>query len=303
MTSQSKISVLINNYNYADFLGPAIDSALAQTYPDVEVIVVDDGSTDGSHSVIAGYGDRIVPVLKVNGGQASSFNAAFEAASGELLFLLDADDCLLPGKLGHVANLYAKHDLDWCFDTVTTDPHQGPPSHVEARLVDKRDAMARGRFPSLPVPTSGLSFKRRLLSEILPMPTAGDVVLSDNYLKFAAAFLGRGAIVETPLTFQRIHAQNRYTGTDRMKALKPKIMMATGTALRQRYPGLRRLGIGLAAGGLAQSDLKGAALHQKIREQTATDPTPKRTAMEIRAHVWAKRIIGKLRPSKQGSGS
>ena len=303
MTFQPKISVLINNYNYASFLGAAIDSALAQTYPDVEVVVVDDGSTDGSRSVIAGYGDRIVPVLKANGGQASSFNAGFQAASGELLFLLDADDCLLPGKLGHVANLYAENQLDWCFDKVTTDPRQAPALEIAATIVDKRDAMAHGLFPSLPVPTSGLSFHRTLLARILPMPTAGDVVLSDNYLKFAAAFLGRGAVVETPLTFQRIHAQNRYTGTDRMQSLKPKIMMATGTALRQRYPGLRRLGISLAAGGLADSGLYGRALAQTIQEQTATDPTPKRTAMEIHAHVWAKRIVRKLRPSKQGSGS
>jgi len=69
------VSIIIDNYNYGRFLGEAIDSALAQTYPHVEVIVVDDGSTDNSREVIAKYGDRIIPVLKENGGQASAFNA------------------------------------------------------------------------------------------------------------------------------------------------------------------------------------------------------------------------------------
>jgi glycosyltransferase involved in cell wall biosynthesis len=58
------VSILINNYNYASFLAQAIDSAIAQTYCPIETIVVDDGSTDQSREIIAGYGDKIVPVLK-----------------------------------------------------------------------------------------------------------------------------------------------------------------------------------------------------------------------------------------------
>src|SRR5437868_15396335 len=55
----TKVSVIINNYNYGHFLGAAIDSALTQTYASIEVVVVDDGSTDDSRKVIAGYGSRI----------------------------------------------------------------------------------------------------------------------------------------------------------------------------------------------------------------------------------------------------
>jgi glycosyltransferase involved in cell wall biosynthesis len=69
------VSVIVNNYNYARFLPDAIDSALRQTYGHVEVIVVDDGSTDESRVVIASYGNRIRAVLKRNGGQGSAFNA------------------------------------------------------------------------------------------------------------------------------------------------------------------------------------------------------------------------------------
>ena len=74
------VSILINNYNYGYFLGAAIESALSQTYQNIEIIVVDDGSTDNSREIIAHYGNHIIPILKENGGQASAFNAGFAAS-------------------------------------------------------------------------------------------------------------------------------------------------------------------------------------------------------------------------------
>ena len=95
MNSYPLVSILINNYNYDRFISQAIDSALNQTYPNVEVIVVDDGSTDNSLVVIRNYRDRITPVVKNNGGQASALNAGFSICKGEIICLLDADDLCL----------------------------------------------------------------------------------------------------------------------------------------------------------------------------------------------------------------
>jgi Glycosyl transferase family 2 len=91
-------SVVVNNHNYARFLGHAIDSALAQTYAPIEVLVVDDGSTDASRDVIASYGDKLIPIFKENGGQASAFNAGFAESRGEVVLFLDADDGPLGGE-------------------------------------------------------------------------------------------------------------------------------------------------------------------------------------------------------------
>jgi len=86
------VSIIVNNYNYGQFLRQAIDSALSQTYPDTEVIVVDDGGGDRSPEIITTYGNRIIPVRKQNGGQPSVLNADFQAISGDIVIFLDADD-------------------------------------------------------------------------------------------------------------------------------------------------------------------------------------------------------------------
>src|SRR5262245_35878004 len=76
------VSILINNFNYAKYLPQAIDSALSQTYQPIEVIVVDDGSTDDSQRILSRYEPQVVPILKKNGGQASAFNAGVARSAG-----------------------------------------------------------------------------------------------------------------------------------------------------------------------------------------------------------------------------
>ncbi|HEX3110532.1 MAG TPA: glycosyltransferase family A protein, partial [Thermoanaerobaculia bacterium] len=93
------VSVVIPSYNYARYLGEAIDSALGQTLPPLEVIVVDDGSTDDTPAVLAAYGDRIRVLRQKNAGVAVARNSGIAAARGECVAFLDADDVWLPRKL------------------------------------------------------------------------------------------------------------------------------------------------------------------------------------------------------------
>ena len=94
-------SVIINNYNYGHFLRGAIDSVLSQTHAPVDIIVVDDGSTDNSADIIRSYGDRITAILKTNGGHASTFNSGFKVARGDIIFFLDADSGIGNAYLNH----------------------------------------------------------------------------------------------------------------------------------------------------------------------------------------------------------
>ena len=95
-----KVSVIIPTYNRKEYIQQAIDSALAQTYPDVEVIVMDDGSTDGTGQALrARYGKRIQYVYQENRGESAARNEAIKRSCGQYIAMLDSDDVWMPAKL------------------------------------------------------------------------------------------------------------------------------------------------------------------------------------------------------------
>src|SRR2546427_7996178 len=93
------VSVIIPNYNYGPYLPQALDSVLAQSYPHVEIVVVDDGSQDESESIIRSYGNRVRSINQKNQGVSAARNRGARESTGELLAFLDADDVWLPAKL------------------------------------------------------------------------------------------------------------------------------------------------------------------------------------------------------------
>ena len=106
------VSVVIPNFNYARFVGQAIESALSQSVKPLEVIVVDNGSTDNSLEVLRAFGDRIRLLAQPrNLGQSGARNAGIAAVRGELVALLDADDMWLPGKLEKQIPLFARPEV------------------------------------------------------------------------------------------------------------------------------------------------------------------------------------------------
>jgi hypothetical protein len=136
---QPRVSVIIPVYNGADYLAEAIDSALAQTYENVEIVVINDGSTDdgATERVARGYGDRIRYFSQPNGGVASALNRGIEVMTGDYFSWLSHDDLYVPEKLavqisalGHVPNpsrvvFYSD------FDVFTTDPTSAEPFVLE----------------------------------------------------------------------------------------------------------------------------------------------------------------------------
>jgi glycosyltransferase involved in cell wall biosynthesis len=99
MPSFPTVSVIIPAYNAAEYLHRAVESALAQTVPPHEILIVDDGSRDNSYEVAAAMPAPVKAFKKANGGPASARNFACRQATGEWLAFLDADDTWLPGKL------------------------------------------------------------------------------------------------------------------------------------------------------------------------------------------------------------
>lgn len=103
------VSVIIPAYDVEDYIGPAIESALAQCYPNVEVVVVNDGSTDSTPAVIARYAGRVVVVDQENQGLAGARNAGLRVARGEYIALLDGDDTWLPERIERLVSVLDAH--------------------------------------------------------------------------------------------------------------------------------------------------------------------------------------------------
>lgn len=211
-----RVSVVVNNYDYAWCLADAVDSALAQTHPDVEVVVVDDGSTDGSVALLRGYGDAIVLVLKENGGQASALNAGFAASSGEFVVFLDADDTLAPHAVERAVAAWAPGvaKVQWRLDVVDGQRrrlgYSHPPASQPAVQGDVlADLLRRGRYVTSM--TSGNLFPRAVLQAVLPIPESGYRIAADGYLVSVVPFHGDVVTLDETLGQYRRHGSNSWS--------------------------------------------------------------------------------------------
>lgn len=108
--SPVRISIVTLSFNQKSYLREAMDSVLSQAYPDLEYILVDPGSTDGSRELIESYGDRVnVKIFEPDQGAADGLNKGFARATGEVYGFLNADDVLYPDSLNHVAKFFLSH--------------------------------------------------------------------------------------------------------------------------------------------------------------------------------------------------
>lgn len=219
------VSIIINNYNYARFLTEAIESALNQTYKNIEVIVVDDGSTDNSREIIMQYGDRLVPILKENGGQASAFNAGFQISKGDIILFLDADDTLKPSAIDKVVQAWSPSLSKVQFKLQIIDGQsRTEDNYIPSNMMTSGDllpTLLQTGIYSFP-PTSGNAWNRSYLSSVLPMPEAEWRIAADGYMLFLAPLFGQIYSINEPLGLYRIHGSNNWSVTqlnvDRLRA-------------------------------------------------------------------------------------
>lgn len=135
------VSILIPCYNAERWIAQAVESALAQTWADKEVIVVDDGSTDGSADIVRGFGDAVVFEAAPHLGGNYARNRLLSRARGQWLQYLDADDYLLPDKIGNQIAFLASHqDADVVYGPVAVEYADGRAEGLEVlRIPEPRD--------------------------------------------------------------------------------------------------------------------------------------------------------------------
>jgi hypothetical protein len=244
-----RISVVITSYDYASYLREAVDSALGQEGTAVEVVVVDDGSTDGSREILRSYGDAITVLARPHRGQAAALNAGVQASHGDLVLLLDADDRLEPDAARTLAEAW-----------------RPGVSRVQGvvELIDGEGALAGGRLPtSRPITgdarplvlgrgsysttgTTGAAYGREALCRLLPIPDDDWARCPDSYLLLLAPFVGPVAGVDRVVAGVRVHGGNKWSAdtlrSDRLAdhletdLLKDRLLRERGPELGAEVP-------------------------------------------------------------------
>ncbi len=207
------VSIIITSYNYEAYLGEAIESALNQTYPDVEVIVVDDGSTDNSVEIINGYRDRVIPILKTNAGQCSCFNTGFDRCHGDSVLFLDADDVLRNNAVElHVARMKNPGVVKCSGYMEIIDAHGKPTGgFIPSKLGTAGDycdvTLKYGLGSYRQSYTSGNIWSRTFLEKVMPLPE-NNLSAADGYLTSIDTLFGKIESVHEPVVSYRIHGKN-----------------------------------------------------------------------------------------------
>jgi glycosyltransferase involved in cell wall biosynthesis len=217
------VSAIITTYQFEDYLAESIESVLAQDYPAdrLEVIVMDDGSTDSTPAVVAPYLDRVRYVRKENGGLLSSVNRGFAEATGELLALQSGDDMWTPEKLARQVEIFERRpevglvygdmtvvDNDqqvlnpsfWAMSNIT--PHRGRPL----------GALVRGNFVS----GGTLMVRSALRERFHPLPAHAG--WEDWWIATRVAEVAELEYVSEPMLRYRFHGANMSLGADDSRA-------------------------------------------------------------------------------------
>lgn len=171
-----RVSVVIPTYNRAHCVARAIDSVLRQTYVDYELIVVDDGSTDGTRELLARYGDRIHVILKPNQGVSKTRNRGIAEARGEFVAFLDSDDEWLPLKLERQVEYFDQHPdvsfigcLGDCYEpdgTFNSSDEHCPPEYAVYQQADAYRQFLTFLYSPFPQNMSRYVFRHDALRDI-----------------------------------------------------------------------------------------------------------------------------------------
>ena len=169
-----RLSIVIPNYNYGRFVGDAVRGALAVDWPDVDVVVVDDGSTDDSVSVLLEFGDLITLIRQENAGPREACNRGFAATRGDAVIFLDSDDMLEPSIAREVASVWRENVSKVQVQMIRVDAqgrrsgrvfpgYRSAPSPAQIRYW----LTLTSAYPT--PPGSGNVYSRRFLEQLFPL--------------------------------------------------------------------------------------------------------------------------------------
>lgn len=215
--SKPYVSVLIDTYNHERFIERAITSVLEQDMPmdGVEILVVDDGSTDRTPELVRRFEPRVRLIRKPNGGQASAFNTGIPECRGEIVAFLDGDDWWMPQKLRRVVEAMERDPEAGIIGNGITEVFENGDEHSEVLhdtlrfRIDSLQGARIFRRRKSQLGTSRMTVRAEILRMILPVPES-IIIEADEYIFTLAAAFSVVSILGEPLTFYRIHTGNLF---------------------------------------------------------------------------------------------
>ena len=218
-----RVSVIVPTYNRVDLIAETLDTLLAQTRAPDEILVVNDGSSDGTGDVVARYAPRIRQIVKENGGKASALNLALGEVSGELIWICDDDDLLLPETCARLAaTLEGEPGLDFAcghHEDFTVDPASGEKRLKPAgfRRESAPDEIFFDLLDGCHIFQPGLMVRRRHYDRLGGFNE--DLVRSQDYeMMLRIARHGEGRLLDETVYLHREHQGARGSGADRFSA-------------------------------------------------------------------------------------
>jgi glycosyltransferase involved in cell wall biosynthesis len=245
MPEHPLVSALMAAYNAEPFIAEALDSALAQDWPAdrLEIVVVDDGSTDGTAAVVEGYvrrhPGRVRLIRQANGGPCAATNTALAAARGEWLALLDADDAWPREKLRvQGAVLAARPEVGLVYGDMRVVDAEG--NVIQESWMVGEEALPEGRCLAELLAGNTATASSVLMRAALAEPIPAEIPYTDWWFAARAALVSELAYVEHPRTLYRFHGRNitlGVEGADRVRELR-KALAFVRWFLRRLEPGV-----------------------------------------------------------------
>jgi len=227
MDSTPLISVVVATYNGARFIGAQLDSIVQQTYPNIEVIVVDDRSTDNTatilHTYATQYSNIKVFINEENLGYVKNFEKGMLLATGDFIAPSDQDDIWLPEKLSILMRERGDHLIVYCNSELINDENQ----KIDKKLSDIKRLVSYDDCLTYAIGNAAaghaMLFPRSLVANCVPLPT---MIPHDYWLGFVATFTSPLKYIDTPLVLYRQHNANVFGAT--------KIKSADGTIPKRK---------------------------------------------------------------------
>jgi glycosyltransferase involved in cell wall biosynthesis len=231
MSQVPLVSIIIPTYNYARYIGEAIDSILNSQFPqdEIEIIVVDDGSTDNTQAVIQQYGERIKYLWQANQGKAWATKVGIEHTQGKYVFNLDADDYFLPLKISKIVEIFEQNQdivhvahpaMYWDVERNTKWSEVIPDPLLNTKLDGKHLLSFFYRRKMLFGGGSTFAARGNVLKQ-LPITKAVDMFI-DEFLVLFTLNSGCSYFIREPLSVWRIHGTN-YSGNQTNRSLAQKL--------------------------------------------------------------------------------